>query len=88
MSWYHLTRGREQEVSHDQGHVYSREGDIYKLTIQQLRHEELTNFTCRAENEVGSSRGNIEVTGKSRVLVKKCLFYKSLRNSPAPNYHQ
>ena len=51
-------------MSHDQGHVYSREGDIYKLTIQQLGHTELTNFTCRAENEVGHSRGNIEVTGK------------------------
>ena len=75
MSWYHLTRGREQEVSHDQGHVYSREGDIYKLTIQQLRHSELTNFTCRAENEVGSSRGNIEVTGKSQVLVDNVIGY-------------
>ena len=74
VSWYHLARGREQEVAHDQGHVYSREGDIYKLTIQQLGHTELTNFTCRAENEVGHSRGNIEVTGEYPVLVMSCLW--------------
>ena len=64
VSWYYLARGHEKEVSHDQGHVTSREGTTYKLTIQQLSREELTNFSCRAENEEGHSRGNIEVTGK------------------------
>ena len=51
-------------MSHDQAHVYSREGHTYRLTIQQLSHAELTNFSCRAENEEGHSRASIEVTGK------------------------
>ena len=64
VSWYQLARGRELEVAHDARHVYSMEGDIHKLTIQHLGHAEISNFTCRAENEVGYSKGHIEVTGK------------------------
>ena len=38
-------------------------GGLYKLIIRQLSYRELTNFTCRAENEVGYNKGVIELTG-------------------------
>ena len=81
-----MSRGREMEVRHDQGHLHTRytpvytctpvhlytctplhlcreAGGLYKLIIRQLSYRELTNFTCRAENEVGYNNGVIEVTG-------------------------
>ena len=47
------------------GYLDSREGDMYKLTISQVSARELTNFTCKAQNEVGYSKGHIEITGEN-----------------------
>ena len=44
-------------------HLCREAGGLYKLIIRQLSYRELTNFTCRAENEVGYNNGVIEVTG-------------------------
>ena len=44
-------------------HLCREAGGLYKLIIRQLSYRELTNFTCRAENEVGYNKGVIEVTG-------------------------
>ena len=66
VSWYFLTRGQQTEVRPDPGHVYSREEDSHRLSIRSLSYTELTNFTCRAENEEGVSTGSIEVTGVPR----------------------
>ena len=35
----------------------------HKLKIRDLSYTEITTFTCRAENEIGGSEANIEVTG-------------------------
>lgn len=64
VSWFFLTeRGRQYEVRHDTMHTYSTDGDVHTLTISHLAHNQLTNFTCRAQNEVGFNQGHIEVTG-------------------------
>ena len=64
VTWYYLTdRGRQYEVRHDTMHTYSTDGDVHTLTISHLAHNQLTNFTCRAQNEVGFNQGHIEVTG-------------------------
>ena len=57
------------QVTYDVGHMDSREGDIYKLTINHLSRRELTNFSCKAQNEVGYKRGHIEVTGKNEEVI-------------------
>ena len=44
-------------------HLFREAGGLYKLIIRQLSYRELTNFTCRAENEVGYNKGVIELTG-------------------------
>ena len=44
-------------------HLCREAGGLYKLIIRQLSYRELTNFTCRAENEVGYNKGVIELTG-------------------------
>jgi len=64
VSWYYLSGGREIEVRHDQNHLTARQGGtLHKLTIRNLSYIEIANFTCKAENEVGLTRGHIEVTG-------------------------
>ena len=49
-------------------HLCREAGGLYKLIIRQLSYRELTNFTCRAENEVGYNKGVIEVTGNQGSL--------------------
>ena len=64
VTWYYLSGFREYEVRYDTpGYLDSREGDMYRLTISQVSGRELTNFTCKAQNEVGYSKGHIEITG-------------------------
>ena len=41
--------------------------NTHKLTIRNLSYTELANFTCKAENEVGFSKGHIEVTCEGEV---------------------
>ena len=66
MSWYQQQRGRYTEVRYDKNFITQREGDLYNLTVSTLNYNDIgSNFTCKAENEVGFSRGFIEVTGKS-----------------------
>ena len=63
VSWHYLHLGRQTEVRHQAGHLYSRQENIHRLTISSLSYREMTNFTCRAENEQGISQGDIEITG-------------------------
>ena len=61
-------------MRHDKNHVTSRqegkEGNVHKLTIKNLSYQEIANFTCKAENEVGWTRGHIEVTGDDDNIAK------------------
>ena len=74
MTWYYLTGGVEVTVRHDKNHQTVRqEGSQertsrYKLKIRNLSYTEITTFTCRAENEVGSKEAYIEVTGETERL--------------------
>ena len=78
VSWFFLTeRGRQFEVRHDTMHTYSTDGDVHTLTISHLAHNQLTNFTCRAQNEVGFNQGHIEVTGNDIMLLKGMLGFPS-----------
>ena len=67
MVTWHYARGGEwglqTEVRQDGGHLVSREGNTHRLVISQLRYSDITNFTCRAENEIGVTEGHIEITG-------------------------
>ena len=49
-------------------HLCREAGGLFKLIIRQLSYRELTNFTCRAENEVGYNKGVIELTGNQGSL--------------------
>ena len=69
VKWFFLTGGQEVEVRHDQNHVTTRQegntgNNIHRLNIKSLSYTEIANFTCHAENEVGFTRGHIEVTGE------------------------
>ena len=65
---WHYSRGGQQglltEVSQEAGEMVSREGNNHRLTIRRLQYGHITNFTCRAENEIGVTEGHIEVTGE------------------------
>ena len=68
VTWHYIragTRGLEAEVRQDGGHLVSREGNTHRLVISQLRYSDITNFTCRAENEIGVTEGHIEITGNT-----------------------
>ena len=86
VSWFFLTeRGRQYEVRHDTMHTYSTDGNVHTLTISHLAHNQLTNFTCRAQNEVGFNQGHIEVTGNGNMLLIKIVVsienYRNLTES-------
>ena len=66
VTWHYMRGGHlgvETEVSRDSGHLVTREGDTHRLTIRRLQYSHITNFTCRAENEIGVTEGHIEITG-------------------------
>ena len=53
-------------MRYDEKFITSRDGDLYNLTLTKLSFTDIgSNFTCKAENEVGFSRAFIEVTGIS-----------------------
>jgi len=67
VTWTQTVGGRQVAVRRDGNHKHTTKGDnIHMLLIRTLSYTEVANFTCRAENEVGVSMAQIEVTGISQ----------------------
>ena len=68
VTWHYVRGGQwglQTEVRQDGGHLVTREGNTHRLVIRQLKYSDITNFTCRAENEIGVTEGHIEITGNT-----------------------
>ena len=76
MVTWHYVRGGEwglqTEVRQDSRHLVTREGHTARLVIRQLQYTEISNFTCRAENEIGVTEGHIEITGEM-MITRDCV---------------
>ena len=64
-------------MRYDEKFITSRDGDLYNLTLTKLSFTDIgSNFTCKAENEVGFSRAFIEVTGISTSSTLKSFWFQ------------
>ena len=72
VSWFYLSGGVDVNVRHDKNHgVVRQTGDDertsrHKLMIRNLSYTEITTFSCKAENEIGTHEAQIEVTGEDQ----------------------